>query len=58
LGRESFFSSRSTEKQPKTKRFAKNKVVAVSVAVGRLLGVGAGPFGWRRLAEEGPTLFF
>ena len=34
MGRESFFSIENKEKQPKTKWFAKNKVVAVSVAVG------------------------
>jgi hypothetical protein len=32
-GREFFFSIKSAEKQPKTKRFAKNKVVVVNGAV-------------------------
>jgi hypothetical protein len=40
LGREGFFSIKSTEKQPKTKWFAKNKVAAVNGAVGG--GVGGG----------------
>jgi hypothetical protein len=50
LGRAGFFSIKNTEKQPKTKRFAKNKVVVVNGAVE--------VFVWGRLAERGPTLFF
>jgi hypothetical protein len=52
LGRGSFLVLKIKKNNQKLRGLQKTGLLGVVV------GFAAGPFGWRRLAEEGPTLFF